>query len=311
MAFSSLIFLLTVSFLSICVFGAERVAFTKDDAAYAYKIAKDFVADCTPRNAGTLRARLAASWIADRVSRCGVDADIDSFVDETPDGKKKFHNVCVHLKAENPESPWIVFMSHFDTAPNVKPYFEGANDSASTTGLLIALTAAIKRAGGAKDYNILFVWTDGEECRKDYSPIDGFHGSRHLLDVFLKKKRTIRAVTCLDMLGDKDLNIMIPANSSPVLKRAALLAAKRIDLGKYIKYNKEADVMDDHSAFYNKGFQAIDFIDFEFGSQKGLNDYWHTPNDTIDKISQESLFISGRIVSEYFNIIDGRYKNKK
>ena len=44
------------------------------------------------------------------------------------------------------------------------------------------------------------------------------------------------------------------------------------------------------------GMPAIDIIDFEYGSAGGQNDYWHTPQDTVDKLSIQSLGIVGRTV---------------
>jgi hypothetical protein len=35
-------------------------------------------------------------------------------------------------------------------------------------------------------------------------------------------------------------------------------------------------------------------IDFEFGSAPGLNDYWHTDEDTLDKLSPHSMEIVGQ-----------------
>ena len=54
---------------------------------------------------------------------------------------------------------------------------------------------------------------------------------------------------------------------------------------------------DDHVAFFERGVPAINFIDFEFGSAPGRNDYWHTPADTLDKLSAESLDLVGRVVA--------------
>lgn len=300
----SLLFLLCS--LSVNLLFADKVTFTEEDSRNAYENAVRFVKDCTPRNAGTLRGRLAANWIVDMVSRCGVDADIDTFEDKTPYGKKTFHNVEVLFKAKDKSKPWIVFMSHFDTAPTVKGYFEGANDSASTTALMISFVASLRRAGGAHENNILFVWTDGEECFKSYGPLDGFHGSRHLVKKFIAEKRKVTAAVCLDMLGDKNLNIMMPYNSTKYLIDATLQAAKNVNLEKFVKLERRFDIRDDHTAFLEAGYPSIDLIDFEFGSMPGLNDYWHTQKDSIDKISAESLYVSGRIATELLNIIDLR-----
>jgi len=59
-------------------------------------------------------------------------------------------------------------------------------------------------------------------------------------------------------------------------------------------------VKDDHVAFLEKGYKAIDLIDFSYGPG---NSYWHTPQDTMSNVSQESLLKSGRIVAEMLNIL--------
>jgi hypothetical protein len=51
----------------------------------------------------------------------------------------------------------------------------------------------------------------------------------------------------------------------------------------------------------NLGVPAVDLIDFRYGSKPGWNDYWHTPQDTLDKLSAESLQIVGRVVIEMMN----------
>ena len=284
---------------------AAAIAFTPADAKLAYDEAAALVREHTPRNAGTIRARLAAGWILDRVSRTGVDAALDRFTDGTPDGERSFCNVMVEIPGSATNAPWIVLMSHYDTAPNVGQGFQGANDGASTTGLLIALAAAIRRAGPHRD-SIALVWTDGEECRREYGPDDGFHGSRRLVDVFRERHRPVKAAICLDMLGDRNLNIIIPGNGEPILRKIAKVAAGRAGVGRYVTLSDDVIVKDDHQAFLDAGCAAVDIIDFDFGSAPGRNDYWHTPADTIDKISEASLLMSGRLVAEMLNILGSK-----
>ena len=281
---------------------AAPIEFTEADAHVAFTAASNLVERCTPRDAGTMRGRLAANWILDRVSRTGVDASLDKFRAPTPDGEKPFANVIVEFHGTKTNAAWIVVMSHFDTMPNIGEGFQGANDGASTSGLLIALANAIRRAGRPAE-NIALVWTDGEECRKSYGPNDGFQGSRRLADSYRARNRVVKAAICLDMLGDKNLNITIPANTTPFLKDITLAAAKRIGAADKIKVKDDIVVKDDHSAFLELGYPSIDLIDFDFGSAPGLNDWWHTPNDTIDKISTASLLVSGRLTAEILNAL--------
>ena len=281
---------------------AAPIEFNESDSQVAYAAASNLIERCTPRDAGTLRGRLAAHWILDRVSRSGVDASLDKFRAPTPDGERPFANVIVEFPGTKTNASWIVVMSHFDTMPNIGEGFQGANDGASTSGLLIALASAIRRAGRQPE-NIALVWTDGEECRRSYGPKDGFQGSRRLADFYRSRNRAVKAAICLDMLGDKNLNITIPANATPFLKDIALAAAKRIGASRRIVARDDIVVKDDHSAFLEKGYPSIDLIDFDFGSAPGLNDWWHTPNDTLDKISASSLLISGRLAAEILNTL--------
>jgi glutaminyl-peptide cyclotransferase len=46
---------------------------------------------------------------------------------------------------------------------------------------------------------------------------------------------------------------------------------------------------------------AVDLIDFDYGSVPGVNDYWHTPSDTLDKLSPASLEVVGRVVLRMLN----------
>ena len=47
-------------------------------------------------------------------------------------------------------------------------------------------------------------------------------------------------------------------------------------------------VVDDHVPLQDVGVRAIDVIDFDYPP-------WHTPDDTIDKVSAESLQIVGEV----------------
>ena len=286
----------------LSVLFAAAIAFAPADAQLAYDEAAGLVREHTPRDAGTVRGRLAANWILDRVSRTGVDASLDVFTAATPDGDCRFANVVVEFLAASNNAPWVVIMSHFDTAPTVKGRFEGANDSASTSGLLIALAGAIRRAG-PQPFNYALVWTDAEECRREYGPDDGFQGSRHLAAEFKRLRRTVKAAICLDMLGDRDLNVIIPHNGDLRLQRLALKAARQAGVDRKVALADELIVKDDHQAFLEAGFPAIDLIDFEFGSAPGRNDYWHTTADTIDKISVKSLEESGRLVANLLGLL--------
>ena len=285
---------------------AARVVYTAADARDAYAIAAEFVRSCTPRDAGTVRGRLAANWLMDRASRSGADAFVDAFKADTPDGVKPFANVVVELKGTKENAPWIVLLSHFDTPPNIGKGFEGANDGASTSALLVSLVNAVRRAGPQGD-NIAFIWTDAEECRVTYAENDGLQGAKHAVAQFKAKQRAVKAAIGLDMLGDRDLHIRMPANGTVQLQNAVFEAAKRAGLEGLVSLGRDT-VKDDFAAFLDAGCPAVNLIDFEYGSAPGRNDYWHTVHDTMDKISDESLLKAGLLVAELLNMLEGNGK---
>jgi glutaminyl-peptide cyclotransferase len=105
------------------------------------------------------------------------------------------------------------------------------------------------------------------------------------------------------MLGDRDLKVTVPANSDETLAKIAVHAARRAGLGDGFVARVPEEVKDDHVAFAAMGWKAVDLIDFDYGSEPGLNNWWHTSADTVDKLSVESLHRSGRLVAEMLNIV--------
>ena len=276
---------------------AVALEFTAQDAHLAYDTARELVEDCTPRDAGTIRCGIvAANRILDMASAAGSNVRRDTFRAMTPKGEKSFTNLTAEFKCGDQDAKWVVLVSHYDTKPGCG--CPGANDGAATSGLLVGIANAVSRQDDFKG-NLLLIWTDGEECMENYSENDGFWGSKRAADQLQADGRKIQAVICMDMLGDKDLSISIPKNGSPILGKIVLQAAKRIGCPQLVKLSDD-NVKDDHVAFMKKGYPAVDLIDFDYGPN---NSYWHTPEDTMDKLSEESLLKSGRLVVELLNIL--------
>ena len=82
---------------------------------------------------------------------------------------------------------------------------------------------------------------------------------------------------------------------------------KRAGLEDLVSLGRDT-VKDDFAAFLDAGCPAVNLIDFEYGSAPGMNDYWHTVHDTMDKISDESLLKAGMLVAELLNMLEGNVK---
>jgi len=278
---------------------AAALQFTQTDAKFAHQCAKELVENCTPRDAGTIRGRIAANRILDMASMIGADVRRDSFKAMTPQGEREFTNLRATFKSDD-TNRWVVVVSHYDTKAGAN--CPGANDGASTTGLLVALANAFvnwKESHG----NLMLVWTDGEECHGErYTDDDGLQGSKRVAYWLADQGYPVHAVICLDMLGDRDLSISVPANTTPVLGKIAMHSARRAGYPGLVKLI-QSEVKDDHVPFMSKGFKSVCLIDFEYGSSPGMNDYWHNEKDTIEHISEESLLKSGKVVTEMLNIL--------
>jgi len=273
------------------------LVFSPAQASNAWSHVTAFVTECTPRNSGTPGSEGAAVWLHARLAGQGIDTSLDRFTDPTPRGPKPFVNVLASIPGKSDN--WILLLSHFDTMSGISESFQGANDSGSSTGLLLGLAAAL-HASSPRKYNILCAFLDGEECMLAYSERDGFHGSKRLANTMRQQGKKIKAVILMDMVGDRDLKITIPRNSTADLRVLALEAAEatgdRDKIGLF-----DGVIYDDHQAFLDLGYPAINLIDFHYGSRPGENDYWHTTKDSLDKLSADSLLTTGRIVMEMLN----------
>jgi len=271
------------------------------------------------RPSGSPGAKKAAEHFAARLRSMGINTVIDEFGDDTPEGKTVFRNVIGTIFAGNNATngeEWVILGAHYDTKTGIADNFTGANDSASGVAVLLELARVIKselktaHLEGSPhlsvNMNFMFSFFDGEECRQNYAANDGLHGSRRLAGQLQKdgRKSKIRAVIILDMVGDRNLNVTIPRNSTSCLISALFKAAEAENTrAKFALYDRE--ILDDHHPFMAAGIPSLDIIDFEYGSLPGKNDYWHTPEDTADKLSPASLETIGRTV---LRLLDGLKK---
>ena len=276
---------------------SNHVAMTIDGNVALTEV-KSFVS-LGARDSGTPGAKQASTYIASSLKELGIDPIIDEFTEKSRNKDMIFRNVTGIIPGTHRKT--VILGSHYDTKSGITDDFSGANDSGSSTGLLLALAAKLKKQE-PMPFDILLAFLDGEECVKHYGSTDGLHGSKRLSATLVGNQTADRvlAVIILDMIGDRDLQIAIPRNSTPSLISLAFDAAKKTGARSYFSLSDNM-VLDDHVPFLNAGMPSIDLIDFTFGSAYGKNDYWHTTNDTMDKISADSLEVTGNVVLEMLN----------
>ena len=143
---------------------------------------------------------------------------------------------------------------------------------------------------GAK---VELVFFDGEEAFESFSETDGIYGSRYFAKQLsaTKESKQFRGGILFDMIGDRALKVTLPPDSPTKLAREIFSSAEALKLRTYFTYF-DRDITDDHTPLNAVGIPTVDLIDFRFS-------YWHTADDTIDKISADSLQKVG-MVAAYF-----------
>ncbi|HXR38410.1 MAG TPA: M28 family peptidase [Terracidiphilus sp.] len=250
-----------------------------------------------PTSQGHLKAE---AFLRDQFKHDQVEED--TFTASTPIGPVPMRNFIVRFPGK--KNGVIVLATHYETNYPLRTInFVGANDGASTTGLLLAIADQL-RGKTLDGYSIWLVFFDGEEAFQTWSRSDSTYGSRHLAarwgrDGTLGK---IKAFILADMIGDKDLDIQRESNSTGWLVELVRQAAHKFGYDRYF-FQTEEPVEDDHLAFVDRGVPSIDVIDLDYGPN---NSYHHTAQDTMDKISAKSLTIDGDVFMETIRLIDLR-----
>ncbi|PYO88320.1 MAG: hypothetical protein DMD66_07950 [Gemmatimonadetes bacterium] len=191
----------------------------------------------------------------------------------------------------------VLFLAHWDTRPMAdksanlaqqRMPVPGADDGASGVAVLLGVADALKARPPASGVDLLFV--DGEDYGDFADTSDVLIGSRWFAAHQPPGYQPLFAVL-FDMVGDKDLQIYQEGQSlafaPEVVQRVWRVAAERGHDRQFIPSVRHT-LTDDHVSLQKAGIHAIDVVDFDYP-------YWHTTEDTIDKVSAESLQIVGDV----------------
>lgn len=248
--------------------------------------------DLGPRPAGSAAIEKARDYIEEQLRHSGWEVTRQAFTDDTPRGKIHFVNLIARFPGDaKPASPSFLLSSHYDTKLFDTIRFVGANDGGSSTGLLLELARVLgQHATDARKVELVFF--DGEEAFENFSETDGVYGSRYFAKQLQSENaKHFRGGFLFDMVGDRSLGITLPADSPAAMARDVFAAAEALKLRRYFSY-LDRDMIDDHSPLNAIGIPTIDIIDFDFP-------WWHTADDTMDKISAQSLQIVGSVALYY------------
>lgn len=257
-----------------------------------------------PRPPGSEALQRCRDYILKNLRDYGYQVELDTFEAATPYGSKRMTNLIAR-KGEGNKGV-VALASHYDAKymPNIN--FLSANDAGSSTGLLLELARVLANKKGDLDYWFLFL--DGEEAFVEWSSFDSTYGSRHLAQRWKKEGVVprIRALILLDMIGDKDLDILRESHSTRWLNDIVQDAASKAGL-RSIMSPVMAAIEDDHLPFLDVGIPCVDIIDLNYGPG---NSYHHTAEDTLDKVSPESMEKTGKLVLTMLPMVEARILGK-
>jgi glutaminyl-peptide cyclotransferase len=267
------------------------------DGARAYKHVEQLTA-IGPHSAGSDGIRRAQDYITGQLKSFGCPVEEENFhAPSTPVGDVSMKNILVKIPSAN--SNVILFTSHYDTKR--MDNFVGADDSGSSSGVLLELARLLCARKNAA--TIWLAFFDGEEAfNRNWADPDNTYGSRELaaslaLSGDLKR---VKAMILLDMVGPTDPVFKRESNSTPWLTDILWSTAQRLGYGR-VFVNDRATIEDDHLSFLKRDVPSVDVIDLDVP-------YWHTPQDTLDKVDPRTLAITGHVMIESLSEIEKRVK---
>jgi glutaminyl-peptide cyclotransferase len=246
-----------------------------------------------PRPIGSPNHKKVEQYILSHLKSDVVE--LDDFTVSPPQGKFAVRNIIA--KFPGSRDGIVLIVSHYDTNwPLRNTPYVGANDGASSSALLLEMANQLRvkdRAG----YSVWLVWDDAEESMQlPWVDPESLYGVRHLVEKWQEDGtlKRIKALLLEDMIGDADLNVDRDDNSTPWLEDLVQQAATRLGYQSHF-FGRTIGVTDDHIPFIEHGVPSADLIDFSYGYN---NVFWHTTDDTADKLSPKSLEIVGQVTLE-------------
>ena len=292
-------------------FRGARTAFS-GDSALAYARAQLAFG---PRVPGTAGHQRAGDWIIAQMRARADSVEVQSWKHVTRTGDTlPMRNIIARFRPGAQQR--VLYLTHWDTRPTAdqdrnlgarQRSFPGANDGAAGVGLFLALADALKKTPPNVGVDLLFV--DGE----DYGVFEDWSDTTKNKDVLIGSQYFASHVPAAykpifgvlwDMIADRGLQIYQESHSveaAPEVVARVWATAKDLGYAKYFIPDVKGPITDDHLPLIRKGLRVIDVIDIDYCSNGGINcdqderNLHHTMQDTIDKISAQSLQIVGDV----------------
>ena len=260
-----------------------------------------------PRIPNTPGHDSCGAWIEAQLRRTADTVIVQEFTVVNKKGERiHLKNYLARFRPQAPDH--VLYLAHWDTRPradqdpnlgNQRKPVPGADDGASGTAVLLGVADALKRRPPSPAVGVDLLFVDGEDygdfdtATLDSAFSDVLMGSRYFAKHLPSAGYAPLMAVLFDMVGAKNLSIPIEQYSqafAPEVVDRVWHVADSLGYGSTFLKQPGPSLIDDHTMLQHAGIHAIDVVDFD-----GYHAYWHTVDDTIDKVSAESLQIVGDV----------------
>jgi glutaminyl-peptide cyclotransferase len=245
-----------------------------------------------PRPAGSPALAKLQDYLEVELKAYGCTVETDPFSADTPAGRLPMKNFLVKIPGE--KQGIILLGTHYDTKHLEN--FVGADDAGSSTGVMLELARLLCKQRGK--YSVWIAFFDGEEAvNRQWQDPDNRYGSRQMASKLAQSGDLpkIKAFILVDLVGGKNPHFLRDGESTNWLKDFVWSVAEKLGYGTTFGSTPTDFGGDDHYSFTARNVPSVDIMDLD---TKNDVPYWHTPDDTLDKISPKTLAIVGHVVLE-------------
>jgi len=252
------------------------------DGERAYQYALD-QCQIGPRPPGTEAGWATGDYIIGQLEELGWEVETQEF-DYRGVGMR-------NVIGKRGQGPVVLLGAHYDTRPvadrdpdHPNEPIVGGNDGASGVAVLLELADVLGQY--ELETEVWLAFFDGEDSGR----LEGWPfcvGSAYMAEHLTVEPDWVIVV---DMVGDADQQLYYEGNSDQALRARLWDIAGELGYETFVAEVRYS-MVDDHTPFLNEGIPAVDIIDFDYP-------YWHTMEDTCDKVSPQSLERVGRVLEE-------------
>jgi glutaminyl-peptide cyclotransferase len=247
-----------------------------------------------PRPAGSSALAKLQDYLEAELKSYGCAVEADSFSADTPAGRLPMKNILVKIPGQKPGI--ILLGTHYDTKRLEN--FVGADDAGSSTGVMMEMARVLCAQKQQGKYAVWIAFFDAEEAvNREWQDPDNRYGSRQMAAQLAASGdlKNVRAFILADIVGGRTPRFKRDADSTKWLKDMVWEVAAKLGYGDVFVSAPTNFGGDDHLSFTARKVPSVDIMDLD--TQNDVP-YWHTPEDTLDKISPKTLAIVGHTILE-------------